>query len=234
MGGRGARSMSSGGGAVLSNAQTTARTYTAMTDAEASQIRNDVDDRYDIDAKTAIKEYISKNPYDKALGSGYSISQDMNYRLDNGMKLDATEAYMDSEMSRAMHNLGKDTILYRAAHQDILQSMGIQNYDRMSESQLKSALVGGLLTTKSYTSTAYDYNKSPFTTGALAGGREIIMNIKAKSDTQVVFGARAQAEIILNKGTNLRITDVRYTGRTASPRSSSRNYKQIQIDCEVE
>ena len=232
MGGRGARSMSGGsGGAGVT--QPTVRTYSTMTDSEAAQIRADVDDMYDIDAKTAIKEYISKNPYDKALGQGYSISQDMNYRLDNGMKLDATEAYMDSEISRAMHNLGKDTILYRGAHQDILQGMGIQNYDRMSEAQLKSALVGGVMTTKSYTSTAYDYQKSPFLSGSLSGGREVIMNIKAKSDTQVVFGAKSQAEIIMNKGTSLRITDVKYTGRTASPRSSARNYKQIQIDCEV-
>lgn len=232
MGGRGARSMSSGGGGA-GVIQPTVRTYSTMTDSEAAQIRNDVDASYDSDARTAIKEYISKTSYDNALGQGYSISQDMNYRLDNGIKLDATEQFMDSEISRAMHNLGKDTILYRGAHQDILRDMGIQNYDRMSEAQLKSALVGGVMTTKSYTSTAYDYQKSPFLSGSLSGGREVIMNIKAKSDTQVVFGSKSQSEIIMNKGTSLRITDVKYTGRTASPRSSARNYRQIQIDCEV-
>ena len=229
MGGRGSRSRT----AINSGNVTTPRTYSAMTDAEAAQIRSDVDDSYDIDAKRAIKDYISKIPYDRALGQGYSISQDMNYRLDNGIALDATEDYMNTEMTRAMHNLGKDTILYRAAHQDILQSMGVRNYDRMNENQLKSALVGGVMTTKSYTSTAYDYSKSPFTTGSLAGGREIIMRINAKSDTKVVFGNRAQSEIILNRGTSFRITNVRYTGRTASPRSSNRTYRQIEIECEV-
>lgn len=37
----------------------------------------------------------------------------------------------------------------------------------------------------------------------------------------MVFGAKHQAEIITNKGTNYKITNVYYNGKTATPRTGS-------------
>ncbi len=208
--------------------------YVALTPQTQQQLFKQTVGAYDIDTQTAIDQYISKNAYSKAIGSGYSVSQDMNYRLDKGIKLDATESFMDSELSAGMKDLGANVVLYRGAHQDLLHDFGIRNYDKLSESQLQSKLVGQTYQTKSYTSTAWDVNKSPFLgNNALAGGREVVFKINAGSSTKVLYGARSQSEIIINKGTNYKITGVKYTGQTASPRGSSRSYKQIQIDVEV-
>ena len=46
------------------------------------------------------------------------------------------------------------------------------------------------------------------------------MKIKAGKDTKMVFGAKKQAEIVLNKGTNFKITGIHYDGSYATPRNS--------------
>ena len=70
-------------------------------------------------------------------------------------------------------------------------------------------------------STSYNAKNSPFAPGqALGGGREVVMNVKAGSNTKVILGAKAQSEIVINKGTNLRITGIHYDGSYATPRNS--------------
>ena len=91
----------------------------------------------------------------------------------------------------------------------------------MSDAQLQSALVGKTFKTTSYMSTSYDGKKNPFNPSASGGGgREVVMNIKAGKDTKMVFGAKKQAEIVLNKGTNFKITGIKYDGSYATPRNS--------------
>ena len=58
------------------------------------------------------------------------------------------------------------------------------------------------------------------------------MNIKAGSSTKVVFGAKSQSEIVMNKGSNLRITGVRYDGTYATPRLGGSKPRVI-IDLET-
>lgn len=190
----------------------------AFTDADAQQLRDDMNDIYDPDVTDAIKLYISdSNPN----GDGYSHSQNLNYKLDNGLPLNASEKFIDDNIQAGMHAIGKDTTLYRYAHDDILKSMGISDYTKMTESQLQKALVGTTFKTTSYTSFSYDPKKSPFAPGnALGGGREVVIEAKVGKNTKVVFGAKKQSEVIGNKGNDYRVTNIRFDGTMAYPRNS--------------
>lgn len=223
-----------------------------MTDADAQKIRDDVEDKYDASTKAAIKMYISNTDFD---GQSHSMSQTMNYLLDNGVDLStatpnqinsqfglrltpgdiASMQYTDAYMTSAMHDLGSDTLLQRGAHDDMLRNtFGISDYSKYSDSQLQGMLVGKAFQTTSHMSTSYDVNKNPFLgkNSSQSGGREVVYNIKAGSKTQCVFGAKKQSEIVLSKGTDFKITGVRRTGQTAYPKGGGAK-PQIVIDIET-
>ena len=234
MGGRGARSSisqshsgiqmtGSGGGA-------SGVSYGTFTDADAQKLRDDMEDMYDPDVTDAIKLYISdSNPN----GDGFSHSQNLNYKLDNGIPLNPTEKFINDNIQAGMHSIGKDSNLVRYCHDDILKSAGISDYTKMSDAQLQGALVGKTFKTTSYMSTSYDGSKNPFNPSASGGGgREVVMNIKAGKDTKMVFGAKKQAEIVLNQGTNMRITGIHYDGSYATPRNSGMK-PRVVLDVET-
>lgn len=234
MGGRGAKSsisqshtgiMMTGSGVGASNI-----TYGAFDDNDAQKLRDDMEDIYDPDVTDAIKLYISdSNPN----GDGFSHSQNLNYKLDNGIPLNVNEKFIDDNIQAGMHSIGKDSKLVRYCHDDILRSAGIADYTKMSDAQLQSALVGKTFQTTSYMSTSYDGKKNPFNPSASGGGgREVVMNINAGKDTKMVFGAKAQAEIVLNKGTNFKITGIKYDGSYATPRNSGRK-PRVVLDIET-
>ena len=206
-------------------------TYSAFDDNDAQQLRDDMDDIYsDPDVTAAIKLYITdSNPN----GDGYSHSQNLNYKLDNGLPLNATEKFIDDNIQSGMHNLGKDSNLVRYCHDDILQKCGISDYTKLSDSQLQQKLIGTKLQTTAYMSTSYNAKNNPFAPGQpLGGGREVVMNVKAGKNTQVVFGAKKQSEIVINKGTNMKITGVHFDGSTAYPRNKGAK-PRIVIDVET-
>lgn len=213
-----------GAGATVGNI-----TYGVFDDNDAQKLRDDMEDIYDPDVTDAIKLYISdSNPN----GDGFSHSQNLNYKLDNGIPLNPTEKYIDNNIQAGMHAIGKDSTLVRYCHDDILKSAGIKDYTKMNDAQLQSALVGKTFTTTSYMSTSYDGKKNPFNPSAPAGGgREVVMKINAGKDTKMVFGAKKQAEIVLNKGTNFRITGIKYDGSYATPRNSG---TKPRIELEIE
>ena len=196
---------------------TQTRSYQNMDDNDAQAIISANADSYqDPDFVSAQKMYIS----DAVDSQGYSYSQSMNYKLDNGLPLNATERWINDNLQNGMHDLGKDTNLVRYCHDDILQKCGISDYTKLSDSQLQSKLIGTELKTTAYMSTSYNASKSPFAPNQpLGGGREVVMNIKASSNSKVVLGAKAQSEIVMNKGTNLRITGIHYDGTYATPRN---------------
>lgn len=202
----------------------------AFTDADAQQLRDDMEDMYDPDVTDAIKLYISdSNPN----GDGYSHSQNLNYKLDNGLPLNPSEKFIDDNIQAGMHAIGKDSKLVRYCHDDVLKACGISDYTKMTDAQLQKALVGVTMTTTSYLSTSYDAKKSPFAPGAVAGGgREVIMNVNARASTKMVFGAKKQSEIVLNKGTNMKITGVHFDGSTAYPRNGGAK-PRVVIDVET-
>ena len=222
MGGRGAKSSisQSHSGITMTGASFGGGniTYGTFDDADAQKLRDDMEDMYDPDVTDAIKLYISdSNPN----GDGFSHSQNLNYKLENGIPLNSTEKFIDDNIQAGMHSIGKDCNLVRYCHDDILKSAGISDYTKMSDAQLQSALVGKTFQTAHYYSTSYDGKKNPFNPSAPnGGGREVIINIKAGKDTKMVFGAKKQAEIVLNKGTNMRVTNIHYDGSYAHPRNS--------------
>ena len=202
--------------------------YGVMDDAMAQQVRDNVDDRYTSDVKDAIKLYISKTTDSQ----GYSYSQNMNYKIDNNLPMNATEKFIDKYMQQGMHDLGNDVVLTRACHDDILKDIGIKDYSKLDAQTLQNKLVGLEYQTKAYNSFSYDDSKNPFLTGPQAGGREVIIKAKAGKNTKVVFGAKSQSEIITNKGTKYKITNVYYSGKTATPRNGA-SKPQIVIEVEV-
>ena len=204
--------------------------YGVFDDNDAQKLRDDMTDIYDPDVTDAIKLYISdSNPN----GDGYSHSQNLNYKLDNGMALNPTEKFIDDNIQAGMHDIGKDSKLVRYCHDDILKACGINDYTKLTDAQLQSKLVGTTMQTTSYLSTSYDAKKSPFAPGnPLGGGREVVMNVNAGKNTKMVFGAKKQSEIILNKGTNLKITGVHFDGSTAYPRNGGAK-PRVVIDVET-
>ena len=233
MGGRGASSSRPSGGGIAMTGMSVGGgggTYSTFDDNDAQKLRDDMEDMYDPDVTDAIKLYISdSNPN----GDGYSHSQNLNYKLDNGIPLNPTEKFINDNIQAGMHEIGKDSKLVRYCHDDILQSAGISDYTKMSDAQLQSALVGKTFKTTSYMSTSYDGSKNPFNPSAPnGGGREVVMNINAGKDTKMVFGAKKQAEIVLNTGTQMRITGIHYDGTYATPRNSGTK-PRVVIDVET-
>ena len=223
-----------------------------LTDADANKLRQQQDSMYDASTTAAVKMYISNTNFDK---QGHSLSQALNYALDNGVDFNTMTAaqinsmlgtrftpndvasmqYADAYMQAATHPIGKDISLQRGAHDDLLKNVyGIKDYSKYSEAQLQQMLVGQTFQNTSYMSTSYDINKNPFlsTSSGVSGGREVVYNIKAGANTRMLFGAKKQSEIILAKGIDWKITGVRYTGHIATPRGGS-SKRQIVIDIET-
>ena len=206
--------------------------YTKYTDADAQAFRNQYADVFDDpDVSMAHKLYISdSNPN----GDGFSHSQNLNYKLDNGLPLNATEKFMDDNLHFGMSPLGKDAKFVRFAHDDILKQFGVNDYTKMSETQLQKALIGKSRKTTSYMSASYDESKSPFAPGAaLGGGREVKLNINSQKSTRAMLGARKQTETIFDKDTNVTITGIHFDGSYATPRGSSKRKPRVVIDIET-
>ena len=201
--------------------------YGQLSDADQSNLDR-VEAGLDIDTKLSVLQYIRED----TMSNGYSMSQNLNYKIENNLPLNANEKFVADHLDKAMHDLGSDVVLNRACHADLLESLGVKNYKNMTQSQLDSALNGITFTNKSYMSTASDIKKNPFISGAQSGGREVYMNIKAKSSTKVIQGNRKQAEIVLGKGQNFRITGARFDGTMAYPRVGGA-LPRVIIDVEI-
>lgn len=201
--------------------------YQTYTDADATQFANDVNDKYDANVTDAIKDYISS----AQIKNGYSASQMLNYALDNNQPLDPTGKFIMKHIQKGMAPIGKDTILTRACHDDVLKALGIKDYTKLSDTQLQNKLIGTQFQSKAFMSFSYDKSKNPFLTGSNAGGREVIIEAKVGKNTPVVLGNIKQAEMITNIGQNYKITGVRYSGKTATPRNGG---SKPQVIIEVE
>ena len=205
-------------------------TYGTFDDNDAQKLRDDMEDIYDPDVTDAIKLYISDSNPNR---DGFSHSQNLNYKLDNGIPLNTNEKFIDDNIQAGMHSIGKDSNLVRYCHDDILQACGVSDYTKLTDAQLQSKLVGTTFKTTSYMSTSYDGSKNPFApSAAKGGGREVVMNVRAGKNTKVVFGAKSQAEMIINKGTNFKIVGIHYDGSYASPRNKSTR-PRVVLDIET-
>lgn len=204
--------------------------YNPFTDTNAQNfIAANVDAYDDPDFIYARKLYVS----DATDSNGFSFSQNLNYKLDNGLKLDANEQFMKNMLQNGMRPIGQDTVLFRAAHDDILKQLGISDYTKLTQTQLSQKLVGTTMQTTSYTSWSYDKSKNPFLPGQpQGGGREVYIINKSQSSTKMFLGAKSQAEVVTNIGTNMRITKVYYDGTYATPRLKSGRVPRIVLEVE--
>lgn len=190
--------------------------YIQMSDSEgAALLESNPKWESDADVTQAIELYSSNtNPY----GNGFSYAQNLNHNLANDLPLTATEQKIDTNLQKGMTAIGKDVQLARFCHDNILQQLGISDYSKLSDTELKQKLVGATFETTSYLSTSYNGTKSPFAPGqSKGGGREVYMKINAKKNTKFVPGDKSQAELVLNKGSKVKVTNVYYDGSTASP-----------------
>lgn len=208
----------------------TVKNYTQFTDKDASQlIAANVDAYDDPDFNYARKLYVS----DATDSAGFSFSQNLNYKLDNNLPLNANEQFMKNMLQNGMRPIGKDTVLFRAAHDDLLKQLGVNDYTKLSQAQLQQKLVGTTMQTTSYASWSYDKSKNPFLPGQPnGGGREVYMVMKAGSSTNMFFGAKSQAEVVTNVGTNVKISNVYFDGTYATPRLRSGKVPRIVLELE--
>jgi hypothetical protein len=204
------------------------RNFTRFTNQDADQMAA-LQQSYDINTRVALTQYIRED----LQPNGYTTSQNLNHNLENGLPLNATEAYVASRLDAAMHPIGKDSTLYRAAHKDFLEALGVKNYETMTPAQLDAAIKGAQFQEKKFVSTAFDKSKNPFIGGYASGGREVYINIKAPAEAQCVLGNQSQAEVILARGTTFRATGARFDGTYATPRTSSRPLPRVIVDVEV-
>ena len=183
---------------------------------------------YDINTKLAIGQYIRQD----AQAGGFTMSQNMNHKLENGLTLNANEQYVANKLDAAMHPIGKDIRLVRGAHQDFLQALGINNYANMTEAQINAKITGVEYTEKKFVSTAWDANRNPFMKGPNSNGREVYLNIDAPASTKAVVGNPNQTELVLSRSTKYRVKGAHFDGTTAYPRSGGA-MPRIVVDIEI-
>lgn len=177
----------------------------------------------------AIRDYTDPRPQ----ANGYAMSQNANYALENGLPLTRAQQTMVNNLRGLMGPIGTQTTLYRADHDNVLRQLGVSNYATMTQAQLQNALVGQTWTSKGLTSTSHNTRQNPFWPGNyMGGGREVQMRIHTSKTTKVALVQRSQAEVVLDTGTNFRVTGVRLTNRWAHPRVGGRK-RVVEIDVEA-
>lgn len=196
-----------------------------------------------IDQQLATINYLSPTT---ETGSLYSMSQNMNYALANGRKLNANQQYVYNHLMGAMHNLGENAILTRYDHSAMVNSLLKQNglsqgHENYSIAQLKQALVGTTYGENKFVSTSYnDFKNAPSSTKSVFDSRAVKITYHAKASTQAMMPGNGPGgslgEIVLAPSggrQNMRIVDVRLTGNTAR-RQGTQSYSIPQIELVVE
>lgn len=195
---------------------------------------------FDIDAQMAIVSMLDPNPEP---GSMYSPSQNLNTALATGQKLTAQQQYVNDVMNDNMHNLGYNLNLQRYDHETfingLLGQVGLRNadYSRMTEAQLKKALVGHTYSENRFLSTSYNNfknapNASQFTS------RAVRIEYRAKAATQALMPGNgpggALGEIILKPGQTMKISDVKFNGSSARQKGTqSYHLQQVTVVVDV-
>ena len=126
----------------------------------------------------------------------------------------------------------------------LLKTVGAgTDYEKMSASQIKKALVGKTVNENKFLSTSYnDFANAPASTKTIFNSRAVKINYKAKANVQAMMpgvGAGGDfGEIVLaptngtaNRGG--RITDVRLTGQMVR-RKGTQIYNQPRIEIDIE
>ena len=181
-------------------------------------------------------------------GSLYSHSQNLNYMMATGQQLTGKYKQTYDGMMSSMHNIGYNVTLTRYDHagmvNGMLQAVGAgSDYEKLSASQIKKALVGKTLGENKFLSTSYnDFKNAPQNTKQIFDSRAVKINYKVKAGTQAMMPGKGAGgdfgEIVLaptngkaNKGGT--ITDVRLTGQMVR-RQGTQTYNQPRIEIDIE
>lgn len=179
--------------------------------------------------------------------NGKALSQNANWAMATGYRsLTAREQAMVNAVDKLAKPIGTETTLYRADHDDFLQRLGVGNYNRMSDSQLRQTLVGKTWKNNCPESTAYDSRDNPFWPqpggnrragkqgqgGSVSGNREILIRYHTAKSARAAFIQPKQSEAVLAVGTNHRITGVRST-RTGPSHTYGTGKRVIELEIEV-
>ena len=105
---------------------------------------------FPIDTQYAIQDYLS----DKATvlgdnGAYYSVSQDLNYAMEQGKKLTANQQYMADSLNDGMHNIGYNVNLTHFGRVGLIDGIGTAtgvninstNFQNMTQAQLKLVIL---------------------------------------------------------------------------------------------
>lgn len=187
---------------------------------------------FGIDTRMAIQDYLNDQTM---AGSMYVQSQTLNHKMRKGLALSANEQFMVDALTEGMHNLGYNLNLTRYDRIGFMNdTLGLKNYENMTESQLKKALVGQTFVDKAFVSTSYnDFKHAP--TGNAFTDKAIKIHYKAKAGTQALMPGNGPGgqlgEIILAPGQSYKIVDVKYTGKKG--RSGATQHKAVEVTVEV-
>ena len=181
-------------------------------------------------------------------GSLYSHSQNMNYMMATGQQLTGKYKQTYDGIMSAMHNIGYNVTLTRYDHagmvNGLLQAAGAgSNYEKLSQAQIKKALVGKVMGETKFLSTSYNgFKNAPQSTKQIFDSRAVKINYKVKANTQAMMPGKGSGgdfgEIVLaptNGKSNPggKITDVRLTGQMVR-RQGTQSYNQPRIEIDIE
>nr|DAY25268.1 MAG TPA: Transforming protein [Caudoviricetes sp.] len=178
--------------------------------------------------------------------NGKALSQNANWAAANGLPLTKRQQAMMDAVDKLAKPIGQETTLYRADHDDFLKRLKVNNYQSMSDSQLRKALVGKTWTNDCLESTAYDSRDNPFWPqpggsrsagkhrqgGSVSGNREILIRYHTAKSTRAAFIQPSQSEAVLAVGTHHKITGVRST-RTGPSYTYGSGKRVIELEIEV-
>ena len=194
---------------------------------------------FDIDAQMALVSMLDPNPEP---GSMYSPSQNLNTALATGQRLTAQQQFVNDVLNDNMHNLGYNLNLQRYDHETfingLLGQVGLRNadYSRMSDAQLKAALVGHTYSENRFLSTSYNDFKNAANASSFKS-RAVKIEYRAKAATQALMPGNGPGgqlgEILLKPGQQMRIADVHFNGNTAR-RKGTQSYGLEQVTIVVE
>lgn len=181
-------------------------------------------------------------------GSLYSLSQNTNYKMATGQKLNAKEQAMHDGMMSAMHNLGVNAKLTRYDHEEmingLLSAVGAGNdYMKLSDAQLKKALLGKTINEDKFLSTSTnDFANAPGSSRSTFTTRAVKIIYKAKADVQGMMPGNGPGgdlgEVVLapTNGKNNRggtIVDIKFNGQRAR-KKKTQNFSLNQVEITIE
>lgn len=195
----------------------------------------------------AVNNYLEAH---KELGSSYSHSQNMNWKMVNGQPLTGKYKQTHDGLMSSMHNLGYNVELTRYDHDgmvnSLLSAVGAKgNINTLSISQIKKHLVGSTMNEDKFLSVSYnDFKNAPSGSASTFNTRQVKVTYRAKANVQAMMPGKGPGgdlgELILaptNGKSNPggKIVDVRYTGAKARPqRGSLYNMTLNQVEIVVE